>query len=561
MRTYTNLCLIFLALFFASCEYTELDLLENPNAASPDQAEVEFLYNNIQLNFKDFFEATWEVAPLSRMGNKPTFTYEFGYPDSIGDRIWTLAYEGIFTSVAELNRLTDTEQKAGFARGSAKIMKAYALFTLVDIFGDIPLSEAGLGYELLAPRSEPGTIVYQKALSLLDEAIEDLKEPIGISVFDNYYDNDVAKWIVLANTLKLRAYANTRLIDPEAGIKIQDLLSNEDIIDEVSEGFTFTYGTTRSNPNSRHPLYNVAYERNDPPYLSNYYMWLMVGEKGILDPRIRFYFYRQISNSLTIDPSAYACVYNYGPPDENFYPEHYRRTDAQLPYCIASEDGYYGRDHMNGAEFPADGYARTTYGLYPAGGRFDDNSFSSTQHDGLSGALGRGIQPIWLSSFTHFVLAETHLFTNSAGEARLSLEKGIKESFEQVFNSKVFVEPDICDVLPCSFQNLELLVEAQNPYIEFVLKKWDQAPDQNARLDIIAKEYMIALWGNGPEAYNLYRRTAMPINIQPSLSVLSGNFPRSLLYPAVHINRNAEANQKEGFTPVFWDTNDASLFR
>ena len=78
--------------------------------------------------------------------------------------------------------------------------------------------------------------------------------------------------------------------------------------------------------------------------------------------------------------------------------------------------------------------------------------------------------------------------------------------------------------------------------------------------DIISKEYLIAPWGNALDAYNLYRRTGLPRNMQPAISPAPGSFPRTLLYPSVHVNRNENVSQKTFSIPVFWDTNDGSIF-
>lgn len=98
-------------------------------------------------------------------------------------------------------------------------------------------------------------------------------------------------------------------------------------------------------------------------------------------------------------------------------------------------------------------------------------------------------------------------------------------------------------------------------YISYVLQKYDQAPDQESRLDIISKEYLIALWGNGIESFNLYRRTEKPGNIQPAILPIPGNFQRTLLYPSVHVNRNGQVSQKTIYNPVFWDTNNREIFQ
>ena len=72
------------------------------------------------------------------------------------------------------------------------------------------------------------------------------------------------------------------------------------------------------------------------------------------------------------------------------------------------------------------------------------------------------------------------------------------------------------------------------------------------------KEYYIALWGNGLEAWNNYRRTSLPSDLSPHVKT-SGEFPRAFLYPATVVNTNASINQQPVTTKVFWDTNPDNL--
>ena len=86
-------------------------------------------------------------------------------------------------------------------------------------------------------------------------------------------------------------------------------------------------------------------------------------------------------------------------------------------------------------------------------------------------------------------------------------------------------------------------------------------------MDIVAREYWLATWGNGLEAYNLYRRTGKPkgsINggsgLQLTVLPNSGPFIRSFLYPSTFVNLNTNATQKANWaTKVFWDVNPDPL--
>jgi hypothetical protein len=79
-------------------------------------------------------------------------------------------------------------------------------------------------------------------------------------------------------------------------------------------------------------------------------------------------------------------------------------------------------------------------------------------------------------------------------------------------------------------------------------------------MNYVAREYWISLFGNGVEAYNLYRRTGMPSGMQPVLNPTPGDFPRSYWYPANFANLNNTVTQKADLKPrVFWDNNTTNL--
>ncbi len=558
-----------------SCNVFDLDpYLENPNAVSPEDADVSFLYNNIQLSMAGIYNSTWGFAGgTSRMiAATGAFNYQSAYTPTGFNGIWNAAYAGI---IPDIDAMIPKAEEIGLDIhvGSAKIMKAYTLLILVDMFGDVPYSEAFQGTEVISPVRDADADVYAAAEALLDEAIADLSDTeASAPAVDIFYDGDPAKWLALANTLKLRIAVTTRLTDGGAAGKINALLDQE-LIDEASEDWTFKYGNNRNNPNSRHPFYNSAYESDDADYQSNYYMWLMVGEKGIEDPRRRFYFYRQDNDLSDEDVDVWSCIYSLE-PDPAFRPAHYTEVDTAMPYCIADISGYVGRDHLNGDGIPPDGPIRTLYGLYPAGGRFDADEGaqidrSDTDNLGTYGALGEGILPMWLSSFTYFLRAEAALTLGTNDDARAMLEQGIQASFDKVRSFESFLNPsrvvgkdfDGNDVtLGQAF--LDPLDTQQEDYITFVLDQYDTAGSDDERLDVIMKEYYLALYGNGLEAYNNYRRTGKPENMQPGIQVEFGRFPFSAVYPNDHVTLNQNADQKDPNTAnrVFWDDGSATVY-
>ena len=558
---------------------TELDLLTNPNAVSPQQANVDELFQKIELEFNEFVLSTWEItAGLTRMKTwLGGFTYNDAFRPSDMNETWEIAYVRILPDVellAEINQ----EKSAETHLGAAKIMKAYVLITLVDLFGHVPYSEALLGADKLSPNKDPDASIYAEAQKILKEAVVHLEKTDQFPIKqDLYYDNDREKWIALANSIQLKILVNTRLVNPNARIEIDELLTNGNLIDENSEDFQFKFNQN-TFPDNRNPFYVKQYESEDRDreFLANYYIWLLKGDKKdeddnvITDPRIRFYFYRQSEVQLGPDIiNLLTCTWDVPPFIPNTPPSHYAEIDPDMPYCIM-DNGYFGRDHMNGSGIPPNFQIRTVYGLYPMGGKFDDNSFNHVDNNIPIGAKGEGINPILLANYLDFMRAEVALTLGTSDNARDLLERGIRKSIEKVIGFKEIVRTDmdrmILDPISTPVSVEEHLVPSQNKienYIDFVLNQYDQATSQEERLDIIMKEYHIALWGNGIEAYNNYRRTCMPANMQPTYEPWSGEFRRSLLYPANHVFQNENADPEESLAnrPPFWDVNEDGCTR
>ena len=571
---YLNKLFLVLLLGFtlSSCDdLTELDLLDNPNAVTPDLAGIDFLYNNIQLQFRNFHNGFhFDADGLVRYTTMGAFTYINAITPVTGNGEWNDAYADLFPDMDALVALAQ-DRGLNVYEGNTKVMRAYVMTTLVDFFGDVPYSEAGQGTDIISPSADEGSTIYAAAEALLDEAIGLLEAGGATPVTDIYYGGSTSKWITLAKTLKLRMALNTRLNNSGAGSTIQSLVSAGDIIDQNSEDFVFQYGSERNQPPSRHPFYNNHYENGDGTYMGNYVMWSMCCEKedgdgfAVVDPRIRYYFYRQVPNSLNQDVNVYSCVLSDRPDDPGTYPAHFAAVDPRLPYCVAAPNGYYGRDHGNGSGIPPDGPIRTVYGLYPGGGKWDGNTYQIVQNGGIDGGTGVGIMPIITASSVDFMRAEAALTAGTGEDARALLESGIRKNIEVVRGFRSVDPASFAETVFDAITGMEtprgdffdITDEDIDAYVAHVLDTYDNSGDQ---LDVVMKEAYIARWGNAVETYNAYRRTGKPNNMQPGVDALSIDaFARSFLLPANHVNQNANATQKTITDLVFWDNGSAQV--
>ncbi len=539
-------------IFLGACESTELEgLLNNPNAVTPENAELDLVFNRVMLDFKSFvYEAHAQTAPYTRM-LAMTGGYQYNSQDQPQsfDYIWELAYANLLPDI-ELVISSATEKGSTVHAGIAKILKAYVYMTLVDLFGDIPYSEALGGASNPSPKADDDKAVYEAAAAVLAQGIDNLKTPVGSPVNDLYYNKNVARWIKLGKTLQLRYHVMTRLSGGSATV-VNALLAEGDLINSADEDFQFKYSNNRSNPDSRHPAYSGAYESAAGAYLSNYYMWLFFADKTTEDPRLRYYFYRQDCDEREEDLFTLGCRTQ---PYPFHWADGYPFCTAGLMFSGANNQylSYWGRDHGDASGIPPDNQKRTAIGVYPAGGKFDANNCAHVQRLGVDGLKGAGIQPIMMSSWVDFLKAEAALtMSGVAGDPRSLLESGVRKSISKVM---AFGAADATSAYVPSTAQIDA-------YVAEVLADYDAAATTDAKLNVIIKEYHLALWGNGLEAYNNYRRTGKPAGMQPTLQADAGTFPRLLWYPANYANLNANADQRNLAQQVFWDTNAAGFIK
>ena len=537
--------------------------LENPNEVGLGGADINLIMNAIQLDFADFFNAATNlVDPLVRM---QAMTGGYRYQNAIlpqtANNIWFLAYGRVLVNANALIPLAEAKNLTTHV-AAAKIMKAYVLLTLVDIFGDVPDSKAidGAGGEF-NPTADTGADVYAHAIALLGEARTELAKTgtdAGPALTrDVYYGGDRAKWTALANTLEMKAWLNISMItarQTEANTRINQLLAL-DLIDTEAENFTYKYSNT-TVPDSRHPLYNQYYgavKSSANGYICNSFLYEMYNGKGVQDPRWRYYFYRQVGSvspkAYAVDPKSVGC-------SPGAIPNHY--IESNSVFCFF-EPGFYGRDHGDASGTPPDSPVITCAGAYPAAGRVDNNPTSNTGYwestERGQGGDGAGIQPIFMSFFTDYMKVEFLTRTGNLASARTKLVDAstgasggaIANSIQQVKNFATSIGEVISITEPSTAA-----------YLTSVGNLWDGAAD---KLDVVGREFYAACWGNGVEAYNVYRRTSAPGNFQPTVQLNPGPFFRKVVYPADYVNLNNSATQIDVTVTnkVFWDTNPDDL--
>jgi hypothetical protein len=525
------------ALVFQSCETTNLDLTKNPNALSPDSADPNFLLNGIQ---EDFIRNVQTFG--TRGGEFVRTDYLFGrqyqqsYQPNSFDGQWSSAYTEQLTDTYVMYGLAD-EAGLTYHKGMGQFMEAFTMSMLVDYFGDVPYSEANLGGDNFNPALDSGADIYAQMLSLLDDAIANFNAGGVAPQNDFFFDGDEDAWIKACNTLKLKLLITSRLVDPSAVAQFNSIIAGGNFISSVADDMQFQWGTNQVQPDVRHPAYATDYTASGGgDYRSNHLMNYMLNND---DPRRRYYFYRQNEETPGADGNApdletIECSLQTAPP-------HY----FGFPFCSLS-DGYWGRDHGSDEGIPPDGFLRTIVGVYPAGGKFDDDTFEGQVLGDAGG--GAGITPVLIAAQVDFWRAELAMVAGNVPAARQFVLDGLAKSVEKVtaFGS---VDP----TADLSFEPTAGEIAAHETTVGDAFDS-----DSEGGWNILAQELYVSLYGNSIDAYNFYRRTGYPTNLQPNIEPNPGSVNRSFFYPANAANNNSSISQKPNVTvQVFWDNNPA----
>lgn len=544
---------LFTGLFFNSCETTDLDLLVSPNDLAADQADPNLLLNSIQLGYaSNMGEISNYGAEVTRIDFMFGRNYFNNYPGDTFNEIWARTYSsdfnlagsddpdvGIWTNVEALKAIdAESDIDYSFHIAVGQTLKAHMLLLLVDYLGSAALSEAGNPDEFPAPLLDDGQDVYAGALALLDEAASLFAtSPQTTGVTDFFYGGDTDKWLKLVNSIKLKAHVTTGNT-----AAFNAIIAGGNFISTNDDDFQFQYGARELQPDTRHPDYADDYTPSGANiYQSNWLMETMLEKE---DPRIRYYFYRQVDGTPgaldidgnEVDPNEEELACSLATPPDHF-------INGGFTYCSV-DNGYWGRTHGNNEGTPPDGFQRTAVGVYPAAGRFDDNSFG-TVGLGLGGG-GAGVEPIILAAYVDFWRAE---MATSAADKAAFLRAGLEKSI-----AKVQTFGSLDSNADLSFEPTEANVTT---YIDDQVAAYSAATGDDKE-NILAEQYFITLFGGATEAYNYYRRTGYPTTLVPNWELNPGAFPRTFLYPQNEVITNSNLTQKtDNSLQVFWDTNPA----
>jgi len=274
------LILVLFGFVLASCDSTFLDVNENPN--EPTNVPANLLLPVAQ-DYSAKSISSYDRRGLNTLGNM--FMYNWSQSDgyswyndefqyAINSTFYSTIWDYTYGRALKQYQAIDNPEFGNNYVAIAKIMKSLHFQTLVDVYGDIPYSEALLRGENPTPKYDNAEDIYDDLIVVLDNAINMIKnapatDPVPSSD-DIIFGGNMTDWIKLANTIKLR------ILVRESDLTSKAAYVSTELANINAEGTGFITSDVVANPgyvqeeNKQSPFWNNYGQDTSGAYINNY---------------------------------------------------------------------------------------------------------------------------------------------------------------------------------------------------------------------------------------------------------------------------------------------------
>ncbi|MFV0590159.1 MAG: SusD/RagB family nutrient-binding outer membrane lipoprotein [Draconibacterium sp.] len=255
--------IIGVVLFLSSCD-NFLDINENPNY--PTDVSDELLLTSSEAAITNVYCADWGLIgsfwSQHWAQNNTSSQYKIyeSYAISSNTNVIERSYRAMFVDGLSdneifLQKVEENENWGAYLMGA--VIKAYSFQYLVDLYGNVPYTEAFLGAEKLNPVIDKGKDIYTSIYKLLEDA---LSKDFSSFVPELYETNDIIfegnldDWQAFAQSLRLRillrqydansSFANTEITKLLADMEAEDIY----LLDKDVVFANFEDADSKSNP-------------------------------------------------------------------------------------------------------------------------------------------------------------------------------------------------------------------------------------------------------------------------------------------------------------------------
>jgi len=496
----------------------------------PTEVPGDMLFTNALKDLADQVAETnvnvnnWKL--FCQYWTETTYTNEANYDiisRTVSDGVFRIFYRDILKDLSEARKVIATEETVTEEQANMKnnrlqiieILEVYVYQRLIDIFGDVPYTEA-TDIDNLYPAYDDGLTTYKVLVVKLDDAISAFKGSGSFLEGDLMYGGDIDKWKTFAYSLKARM-----------GITIADAdASYAQGIFEAAASLTFAssddnaqMGYLTAPLNNTNPLFQALVASGRDDYVPANTLVDMLNDFN--DPRMYAYLQKPVAfvyakndNNVKIDTELTGgskMVITYAD----------RVEVVDLPYMVLAVDSLDVFTYYKGGQ----------YG-YPS-------SFGTNSH--VAAAVHDPTFPSRLMTYTEI------LFYKAEAAARGWNAGGTAAEFYNAAITSSFAD-----------WNVEGVAE----YLATEGVAWDGSGDEDVWKKMIGTQAWLGNYERGFESWTTYRRLDYPMmNVPEAPETEGGVVPTRLTFPVNEQTLNPDSYAAAAAavggdlltTKLFWD--------
>jgi hypothetical protein len=280
-----------------SCQSDEQYEDLNRDPKNPTQVASEFLFTAAAVSLSDNMaspnvnDALYRF--LAQYWTTTTYLDEPNYnlqSRNNPDNVWSEIYRDVILDLQDAKRIVSENADISQAEKDAKmgqieVIEVYAWHVLVDTFGDIPYSQAVQPEEFPLPEYDDDMAIYEDLISRLTAANNMLGAGQGYTGADVVYGGDMSKWMLFANSLKLRLGMRISDVNPGLSQSTVESAVAAGVIMSNADNATLQY---QSNDPNTNPLWVDLIQSGRSDFLASATVVDYMNELD--DPRRMYYF-------------------------------------------------------------------------------------------------------------------------------------------------------------------------------------------------------------------------------------------------------------------------------
>ncbi len=267
----------------------------NKDFKNPEQVPAGALIANAEKELFDFMTSTNvninNFRLWSQQWAQTTYADESNYElveRNVNGRAWNTLYAEVLRDLAEARISIEVDENISEEERTnqlaiTEVLSVFTYHILVDLFGDIPYSEALTDDP--TPSYDEGTTVYQQIIDRLNAAISNLSGDSGLGNSDLVYGGDGNAWRAFANSLKLRLAIRLADVDGAQSKTLAEEAVADGVFTSNDDNFALEYKSATPNTN---PLWVDLIQSGRSDFIAA--NTLVDQMKALDDPRLPFYF-------------------------------------------------------------------------------------------------------------------------------------------------------------------------------------------------------------------------------------------------------------------------------